>query len=110
MLEVELEAEGLEVVVVLVGAEGPGVALGGEEGRARGVESAESAAESRVVLGFGDLGDVVGLGAEIDEACGAVGIRPGDDEGGRVGGTFGRPVGEHLLRIAEKVQGVGDRE
>ncbi len=66
--EHEFEAKGFEGVGVIGAGEGPGVALGGEEGGAGGVEGAEGAGEGGVVLDFGDLGDVVGIGSEIEEA------------------------------------------
>jgi hypothetical protein len=82
--EHELEAEGLDLVGGVFEGERPGVALGGEEGRTCGVEGAEGAAERGEEFGFGDVGDVVGVGAKVDEAGGAVWVKPWDDEGGGV--------------------------
>ena len=52
-------------VRVRIGGELPDVALRGEKGRAVGVERAQSAAKSRIVIDLGDFGNVVRIGAKI---------------------------------------------
>ena len=61
--EIEVEVEMFE----LFGGEGPGVAFGGEDGRAGGVEGAEGLHERRVVFGLGEMVEVVGVLAQVDE-------------------------------------------
>jgi hypothetical protein len=93
--EHELETERLDFIGCFFEGERPGVALGGEEGGAGGVEGAEGPAKRRKEFGFGNFSDLVGVGAEIDEARGAIWIEPWDHEGGCVVGAFGGPVREH---------------
>jgi hypothetical protein len=89
-IDVEVEME----LVELFGFERPGVALGGEDRRARGVEGAESVHESGEVFGFGEVVEVVGVFAEVDEVNRRVGrVRPGDDEDGVVGSALCGPFG-----------------
>jgi hypothetical protein len=79
-------------LVKLFALENPCVALRGEEGRARGVEGAESVHEGGEVLGLGEMVEVVGVLAQIDEVGFGVGrVCPGDDEDGVVGGAFCGP-------------------
>jgi len=66
--EHEFETKSFEGFSVIGAGEGPGVALGGEERGAGSVEGAEGTGEGGVVLDFGDLCDVVGIGPEIEEA------------------------------------------
>ena len=66
--------------------------------RARGVESAESVHEGGKVFGFGEMIEVVGVFAEVDEVGAGAGrierrIRPGDDEDGVVGSALCGPFG-----------------
>ena len=92
-IEIEREAKLLE----LFGGEGPGVAFGGEDGRAGGVEGAEGVHEGREALGLGEMVEVVGVCAEIDEVRGGVrGVGPGNFQGGIVGGALCGPFGKHL--------------
>ena len=82
-VEEELKSEVGEFVWVGAGGEGPGIAFGGEDGGSGGVEGAEGVEEGRVGFGFGDLVEVVGVLAEVDEVGGVGsevwGVRPGDD-------------------------------
>lgn len=83
-------------VVAASDGDGPGVALGSEDGRAGGVERAESVQERRVLFGLRKVIEVVGVIAQIDEMDGGVvRVGPGDDEKGVVGATFGGPVRMH---------------
>jgi hypothetical protein len=93
-IDVEVEMELIE----LFRFERPRVALGGEDGRARGVESAESVHESGEVFGLGEMVEVVGVFAEVDEVRAGAGrierrIRPGNDEDGVVGSALCGPFG-----------------
>jgi len=63
-----------------------------------------------MMLRLGNGVEVVGIGAEIDECCWAVGIFPGDDKDGIVGGTFGGPLGEHYSIIKRVASGVIEDE
>jgi hypothetical protein len=83
-------------LVELFGLERPGVALVGEDGGARGVESTESMHESGEAFGLGEVVEVVGVFAQVDEVSARVGrirrgIRPRDDEDGVVGGALCGP-------------------
>ena len=62
-IEVEIDAK----LVELFGLEVPGIAFGGEERRARGIEGTESVHESGEVLGLGEMIEVVGVVAERSE-------------------------------------------
>ena len=87
---VDIEAEGIEVLR----GERPGVALGGEDGGARGVEGAEGVEDGGIVLGLGEMVEVVGVIAKVDEVVGGVGgVSPRDYEDGIVGGTLCGPFG-----------------
>ncbi len=98
--KVEFEAEAGD----LFGGEGPGVAFGGEDGRTGSVEGAECLHQLGVLLGLGNLVEVVGVFAEVYEVGGGCGVMPGNDEGGVFGGAFGGPVGEHgLLILVERL-------
>jgi hypothetical protein len=93
-IEVEVEAE----LVEFFGLEGPGVTFGGEDWRARGVEGAESVHERREVFGLGEMIEVVGVFAQVDEVAARMGrigrrIRPGDDEDWVVGSALCGPFG-----------------
>lgn len=65
--EVEIEIEVGAELGQLFGGEGPGVAFGGKDGGARGVEGAEGVHEGWKLLGFGEVVEVVGVFAEVDE-------------------------------------------
>ena len=39
--------------------------------------------------------EAAGIGAEVDEGCGAVGVIPWDDENRVLGGAFDGPLGKH---------------
>ena len=85
--EVEVEAEVGEFGLIFAWVDGPGIAFGGEDGGAGGVEGAEGVHQGGVALGFGEVVEVVGIFAEIDEAAVAGGVRgvvPWDDEDGIV--------------------------
>lgn len=97
-IEVEIGEFVLGVGVVGIGVEGdgPGVTLGGEDGRALRVERAESVEERWIGYGFGQVIEVVGVLAEVDEVDGrSLRIRPGDDENGIIGAALGGPFGNH---------------
>ena len=96
--EVEVEAEVGQFGLVFAWVDEPGIAFGGEDGGARGVEGAEGVHQGRVLLGFDEMVEVVGVFAEIDETTvGVRGIGPRDDEDRIVGGTFGGPFCEHCF-------------
>ena len=94
---VEVLTEGVEVF----GRERPGVAFGGEDGGARGVERAEGVHDGGEQLGLGEMIEVVGVVAEIDEVVGRIdGIRPrhvrGLDLRGSILRTIRRASGFYL--------------
>ncbi len=55
-------------VLQLFGVERPGIALGGEDRRAVRVQRAQGLHQRRVLLGFGEMVEVVGVLAQVDEA------------------------------------------
>lgn len=67
--DVEVEAEVLELFCVFGRIERPGIALGGEDWRARRVEGAEGMHERRIELCFGEEIEIVGILAQVDEAA-----------------------------------------
>ena len=80
---VEILAEVIERFCV----ERPRITLGGEDGRSGGVESTQSMHQWRMLFNLGEMIEVVGIFAQIDEAAisGGIGwIRPGNDEHGVV--------------------------
>ncbi len=91
-----LESEVKTEMVALVAGGLPDIALGGEEGRASGVEGAKGVLQGRMGFGLRDEVDSVGIFAEIDKADGTGGVFPGNDKNRIVGGTFGGPVKEHV--------------
>ena len=96
--EVEVEAEVGELGLVFVWVDEPGIAFGGEDGRARGVEGAEGVHQGGILGCFFEMIELVGIFAEIDEtAVGVSRVCPWDDEDGIVGGAFGGPFCEHCF-------------
>ena len=73
-VEQEFEREGLDFSGVDGRRERPRIALRGEEGRARGVERSQRAGQRGMLLGFGYLGEVVRMGAQIDEVRAAAAV------------------------------------
>jgi hypothetical protein len=96
---VEILTKGVEVF----GRERPGVAFGGEDWGALGVERAESVHDRGEVLGLGEMVEVVGVVAKIDEVVGWIGgIRPRHYEDWIFMGAFCGPFGEHLCSILDR--------
>ena len=92
--DVEVHAQRVEFLCV----ERPRVALRGEDGRPRRVERAQGLHQRRVVLGLGQMVEIVGILAQVDESsiAGTVRrVRPRHDKDRIVCGTFGGPFGEH---------------
>lgn len=91
--EIEIVAERLE----LVGGHLPDIALGGEDGRAHGIESAKGMQQRWVLRGLFEPVEIVRIFAKIDEVAGRlVRISPGNDEDRIISATFDGPFTEHL--------------
>ncbi len=89
-----MDAKGVE----FFGIEGPCVGFRGEDRGSRCVEGAEGVHQRRIVLGFREMVEVVGIFAQVDKSSAGVGgVGPWHDQDGIVSGTFGGPLGEHSL-------------
>ena len=89
---VQVQAKCVELLCV----ERPRVALRGEDRRTRGVERAQGMHQGRIVLGFGEVVEIVRIFAEIDEAAVARGI--GWDQ------TMERQARDRLRNIRQTIQ------
>jgi hypothetical protein len=96
--EVKIKPEVVEFIRVLLLVERPGIAFGGEDRGARGIEGAKSVHQRGMELGFRKMVEIIGIFAKVDEAAvpGRVRwIRPGNDKDGIFSGGFDGPFSEH---------------